>query len=249
MVNGSVMTGDALDILSRVVEDEMGSPYHEECLKAMTVAVYSVIKNYNARGQYPVFYPENTASAKVTNAVKSVIGQAAYYKGSYANTTFFAVSCGVTTTAKSVWGYGYDYLVSVDSSIDTTYAKYEVQTTRTAAQVASAVQSKLGVDLTATADKAQWIEVLTRTDGLYVGSVRVGDRTVTGRYFRENIMGLRSAAFDVEYSASADSFTFTTYGYGHGVGMSAIGAHLYASERGWDYIQILEHYYPGVTIK
>lgn len=45
-----------------------------------------------------------------------------------------------------------------------------------------------------------------------------------------------------------DSFQFTTYGYGHGVGMSQTGANLYAA-KGWDYVDILTHYYPGTTVK
>ena len=63
---------------------------------------------------------------------------------------------------------------------------------------------------------------------------------------RENVFGLRSAAFEVV--CDGDSFQFTTYGYGHGVGMSQTGANLYAA-KGWDYVDILTHYYPGTTVK
>ena len=41
---------------------------------------------------------------------------------------------------------------------------------------------------------------------------------------------------------------FTSYGYGHGIGMSQNGANYYAKYGGYDYLQILEHYYPGTTI-
>jgi peptidoglycan hydrolase-like amidase len=44
------------------------------------------------------------------------------------------------------------------------------------------------------------------------------------------------------------SFTFVTYGWGHGVGLSQNGANFYAKYGGYNYRQILEHYYPGVTI-
>lgn len=53
---------------------------------------------------------------------------------------------------------------------------------------------------------------------------------------------------ETETAAPAGSFTFTTYGYGHGVGMSQNGANHYASYSGWDYTQILQHYYPGTSI-
>ena len=53
-------------------------------------------------------------------------------------------------------------------------------------------------------------------------------------------------AFEVEYDDG--EFIFTTYGYGHGVGMSQQGADYFA-QRGWDYEEILTHYYTGVTLK
>ena len=72
---------------------------------------------------------------------------------------------------------------------------------------------------------------------------------ITGRVFREKIMGfsLRSSSFDIAYDPGTDMFTFTTYGYGHGVGMSQTGSMLYARQ-GWTYVQILNHYYPGTTV-
>lgn len=47
----------------------------------------------------------------------------------------------------------------------------------------------------------------------------------------------------------ASTFYFTSYGYGHGVGMSQNGANFYAIYGGYDYLQILQHYYPGTTVK
>lgn len=46
----------------------------------------------------------------------------------------------------------------------------------------------------------------------------------------------------------ANNFCFKTYGYGHGVGMSQNGANYYATYAGYDYKQILEHYYPGTYL-
>lgn len=48
---------------------------------------------------------------------------------------------------------------------------------------------------------------------------------------------------------AAGNFAFTTYGYGHGVGMSQNGANHYATYSGWNYQQILQHYYPGTYIQ
>ena len=68
---------------------------------------------------------------------------------------------------------------------------------------------------------------------------------VTGNQIR-NAIGvnkLKSHAFTITYDPSTDRLTFTAQGYGHGVGLSQIGAVGYANEAGWNYIQILSHYY------
>ena len=50
-----------------------------------------------------------------------------------------------------------------------------------------------------------------------------------------------AAAFSTEYA-----FTVRGHGWGHGVGMSQWGAYGYA-KHGWDYKQILKHYYTGIS--
>ena len=162
------------------------------------------------------------------------------------------MSAGTTTSAKNVWGVDYPYLVSVDSPYDvnysTSWSSYKSERTFTAREIADKFNAVLGTSLDPeTSDPAGWIEIQSRTDGLYVDKVRVGDRTVSGRRIRESILHLRSHAFDVSYKDGV--FTFTTYGYGHGVGLSTIGADYYARNEGWDYKQILAHYYPGTEVK
>ncbi len=49
-------------------------------------------------------------------------------------------------------------------------------------------------------------------------------------------------------SVENGQFAFTTYGYGHGVGLSQNGANFYAKYAGWNYQDILFHYYPGTTL-
>ncbi len=48
--------------------------------------------------------------------------------------------------------------------------------------------------------------------------------------------------------AQPDTVVFYSSGYGHGVGMSQNGANFYAKYDGWNYQQILAHYYPGTTL-
>ena len=71
---------------------------------------------------------------------------------------------------------------------------------------------------------------------------------ITGRSIRERLLGyaLRSHSFEV--SCDGENLIFNTAGYGHGVGMSQYGAHLMARQ-GYDYIDILEHYYTGAVVQ
>lgn len=256
VINGSTpVVGDTYEILCRVVQNEVGNSTEWESTKAMAVASYSYIKYYNDYlGRAPTLRLSSVEPGdRVRACVKEVLGQAVYYNGQYANCTYFSISCGVTTTAQSVWGTTqYPYLVSVDSSIEEGYSyswsPFSKDYTYTPEQMAERMNSALGTSLDpANDDPATWLEITSRTDGKYVGTVRVGNTTTTGRKIRESILGLRSHAFDISYDADSRIFTVTTYGYGHGVGMSQTGSMLYARQ-GWTYVQILNHYYPGTTV-
>ncbi|MBQ3259328.1 MAG: competence/damage-inducible protein A [Clostridia bacterium] len=65
---------------------------------------------------------------------------------------------------------------------------------------------------------------------------------ITGHRMR-SALGLRSHAFRTSYDAATGKITITTQGHGHGVGLSQMGAIGFANEDGWDYLQILKHYY------
>lgn len=76
----------------------------------------------------------------------------------------------------------------------------------------------------------------------YYVDARGNKKPLTGYNIRQ-ALGLRSHAFRVAYDASTDTVTITTQGWGHGVGLSQMGAVGYANEEGWNYVQILRHYY------
>ena len=85
---------------------------------------------------------------------------------------------------------------------------------------------------------------ITRFDSGRVQSIRIGSQSFTGREVRE-AFSLNSANFTIEQTK--DSITFHTIGFGHGVGMSQTGANAMA-KKGADYIDILTHYFTGVTV-
>lgn len=251
---GSLVSGDALDIVSRMVQAEMGAPFHEEALKAQAVAAHNFVTYHNAGGTSPSVALASKADAKVKDAVAKVIGKFIYYNNKIAFTPYHATSAGSTTSSKDVWGGSYPYLVPVDSSVDRSAKNYCASVAFSREKVEDLLSRKLGI--TAEGDPSAWFEVASLADGDYNGVMRVCGYTqsprtgakITGRVLRENVFSLRSACFTVDYEENADRFIFTTYGYGHGVGMSQTGAGLYAKE-GWSYDQILAHYYPGAVVQ
>lgn len=253
-LNGKKVADTPVNIVPQIVMNEMGTGFEKEALKAQAVACYTFIREQNAKGLTPSFNGK-TPTSSVKKLCKSVLGEAVYYKNKLAFTPFHATSAGMTISSQDVWGGKYAYLVAVESKVDEKAKNYEVKKTLSADDVADKVYDTLDTDLWDYSDDPDdWFEIMTYCDGYpdcdkeaYVKKIRVGDTTMSGRVFREQVMGLRSAAFEIDYDSDDDEFTFITYGYGHGVGMSQTGANLFAKD-GWDYIEILEHYYPGCEV-
>ena len=137
-----------------------------------------------------------------------------------------------------------EYLVPVDSSFDTSAPKY-LEETR---YEKSVLQSKLASsfpDAVLGDDFTKWITVAEVSDSGTVLKADAGGKIVSGNDIR-TALALRSACFEIKYEG--EEAVFITKGYGHGVGMSQYGANSMASE-GKSWREILDHYYPGCTIK
>ena len=93
-------------------------------------------------------------------------------------------------------------------------------------------------------DAATWLEVEDRSPAGYVTAIRAGSVTLSGNQLR-NLLGLRSAAFELERTHTG--YTFYVRGYGHGAGLSQAGAD-YLARQGWGFDGILTHYYTGITL-
>lgn len=258
---GMTVSGPAVDIVSRVTQNEMGYTFAPEAIKAQAVAAYTYIKYCNEYGTYPNVLLSETVNDSVRVLTESVIGQAIYYDGDYIQAVYSASSAGYTASSENVWGNAYPYLTSVFCELDAKYdPNYGRTVTYSSEEIKNRVQNVTGISLSG--DPSSWISIDGYSDEKYVEQMNIGGyhsytgssgKTVklSGRAFRENIMDyeLRSAAFDVSYDSASDTFTFTTYGYGHGVGMSQNGANNLASQWGYDYKQILEFYYTGAVVK
>ena len=102
------------------------------------------------------------------------------------------------------------------------------------------ISNKLGLSL----NNDSVINILSYTDGGNIKEININGNNFSGKKVRE-ILGLRSADFDI--SISDNNANITTRGYGHGVGMSQYGANGMANA-GYSYKDILSHYYPGTTL-
>ena len=85
-------------------------------------------------------------------------------------------------------------------------------------------------------------------------SIAINGRTVVAASGQQTLPNLNSVSVigsnnnKKNISLDAGNFVFTGKGWGHGVGMSQNGAKGYALQ-GYNYEQILKHYYTGVTVE
>ncbi len=252
--NGLMETIELEEYITGVVSSEMPALFHSEALKAQaiiarTYALKAMSKgklltdsnstqNYKDVNQLRSIWGGNfnTYYNKVKDAVSSTKGMYLTYNGSYIEAVYHSTSNGKTENSIYGWGNYYPYLVSVDSQYDNLNPSFLVSTTLSYDKLSSLLDMEINIDTE--------FSIVDKTDGDRVKTIMVGDKTYTGTNFR-NILGLRSADFDIE--KKEDGITFTTRGYGHGVGMSQYGANGMA-KNGYSYSQILSHYYPGTLI-
>lgn len=252
--NGSVITLSMTDYLIGVVGAEMPASFPLEALKAQAVVArtYALkrISNsqkltdtvstqaYKDNNQLKAMWQGNfdTYYNKIKLAVTSTNNITIKYNGAYIDAVYHSTSNGRTEDAVHVWGNSVPYLKSVESSWDRNASSY----LRTEEKELSVLLTLLGIDLS---DESS-IEILSRNNSGRVSSVKIGNKNYSGVELR-NLLGLRSADFDLE--VQNNKVIITTRGYGHGVGMSQYGAKGMA-ENGYNYQQILRHYYQGISL-
>lgn len=272
-VTNEVMKLKPSDYIKGVVAAEMPIEFHAEALKAQAVAAHTYalrqideqLKNPDPElngaylsTDYTKFQAYiSTADLKIkwgkdfdlnykklSDCVGGVIDEVLTYENAPIAAAFHSISGGKTESAKNVWGQDISYLLPVESTGDELSPSYENIKTLTDQEVAFALSQKYP-EIKFPKDRANWFELLKRSDSNTITEMKVGSVTTTGKEIRE-LLKLKSANFSVDYKEP--NFTFTTSGYGHGVGMSQYGAD-YMARQGSDYKQILLHYYSGVSLE
>ena len=272
ITSGKVAEISVRDYVIGAVCAEMPATFEPEALKAQAVAAHTYAERQhlleqeqptpelcgadfsNDSSQYQACFTENqarqyygdsfqTSYAKICDAVDEVLPYVLESGGSPIVAAFCSMSAGKTESAENVWGASVPYLVSVDSSADTTAPRY-LETADFTAQELQTQLAGLLPDADWDTAPADWFHIVSTTDAGTVQTLTVCGQTCTGQEVRD-ALALRSAAFTV---ACADGkFTFTTRGFGHGVGMSQYGANAMAKD-GADWREILMHYYPETEI-
>lgn len=252
--NGTVLTLSMNDYLIGVVASEMPASFPVEALKAQAIVARTYASKKLKSGgvltddvSTQVYKDESYFRSvwkkdfdfyynKIRQAVLETDGMTVQYQGDYIEAIYHSTSNGKTEDAISVWGNSVPYLKSVNSVWD----QYAGTYLRTVEKDLSTVLQIFGIDF----QEPFTMEILSRNESGRISSIRVGNQSYTGVQFR-NLLGLRSADFDIEIQDG--KLLITTRGYGHGVGMSQYGAKGMA-ESGYSCLQILSHYYPGTLV-
>lgn len=252
--NGEIMSISLEEYLIGVVGSEMPASFNIEALKAQAIAsrTYAMklleqeriitdsvsTQVYKTNNElmnlwgtnYNIYYN------KVKSAVDTTKGLYMTYNGEIIDAVYHSTSNGYTEDSINVWGNSIPYLKTVTSPWDTSASSF----LRTVTYSISEMSNKLGFDF----NYHTIIEIISKDDSNRISKIKIGDNEYTGVKIR-NILGLRSADFDIE--KTDNGIKITTRGYGHGVGMSQYGANGMANS-GYSYDTILKHYYTGINI-
>lgn len=252
--NGSVINLNMTDYLIGVVSSEMPASFNLEALKAQSVLARTyalkakqtgkkLTDTVNTQSYIDIDQMKNkwgnsfnTYYNKIKNAVENTNGEYLSYNGNYIEALYHSTNNGKTESSLDVFGNYYPYLISVSSEYDKNASSY----LRTINMPLDTISNKLGLNL----NNDSVISILSYTDGGNIKEININGNNFSGKKVRE-LLGLRSADFDI--SISDNNANITTRGYGHGVGMSQYGANGMANA-GYGYKDILSHYYPGTTL-
>ncbi len=246
------------EYVAGVLSGEMPINFEEEALKAQAVAARTyVLKKMEAKNDFDVvdtvsnqvyineeerkekwkdkFEERNNKIKKVVNDTK---GEYVAYDDKVIEAFFFSTSVGVTENSGEVFSKQLPYLVSVESKWDEKVSpvyqvEYDFELKEFYQKLGLPYQEQLN------------IEILNSTSSGRVKKLSINGVIMdAGSVFSK--LNLKSTFFTIVQNSA--SVHITTKGYGHGVGMSQYGANGMAKE-GYQYDQILKHYYQGTVIK
>ncbi len=167
-------------------------------------------------------------------AIKETKGEIITYQGECISALFYSSSNGKSENVENYFiGSAKPYLVSVDSHWDESYDPHFLK------------EKEFSKTSLKQMFKGSFnYQILSYYPSGRIQTIKINNQNYTGRQMREK---LQLASSDFTIVEKSDSYVFKTKGSGHGVGLSQYGAQGMAKE-GYDYQQILKHYYQGVEI-
>jgi len=184
----------------------------------------------------------DTHFATIHEAVRSTKGEILVYNNEPILAVFHAQSGGQTEYSENVWHSPRPYLQSVNSDFYTYRPDFEYRHKFTQAELNTRLNSALPNMLPS--NNVPQIQINSRSAAGYVQSVTIAGQSLDAAALR-TALNLRSTNFTIHHENT--NTIFTARGHGHGVGMSQIGANALA-QRGYSYVEILEHYYRGARV-
>ena len=233
----------------------MPASFNKEALKAQAVAArtYAVYKINHSNKNYDIVSDISNQSYqtkeelknkwkdefnyyynKIKEAVLETKDEVMTYDDEVIIAYYFAMSNGYTEDASLVFKENKPYLKSADSSWEDNNLK---NFSYTKVMSVSEFKNKMNVS------EPIVISDVKRSDTNRVNSLKINNQEYSGTEIRKKL-GLRSTDFEINIDKDV---VITTKGYGHGVGLSQYGANLMA-DKGYNYEQILKHYYNGINI-
>lgn len=263
LVEGEEKVMEQEDYLIGVVAAEMPTGFSDEALKAQAVVARTFTLKKMSQHDNMVF--TNALQAYITkdemekrwgtgsfakyyNRVKKAVddtrGEVVVYNDQLIEAVFHSTSSGKTQSAKDVWGQDIPYLISVDSGDDVNSPEYLHNNTFTSEDFVNKMKAHEEDFQFYSTDIASEIQIISRTPEGHVAQIQIGNKILEGEVVRKY---LELASSNFTMVVTDDQIEVLCKGYGHGVGMSQYGAQ-YLSGKGYDYKEIINHYYTGTRV-
>ena len=267
-----VMVIDFEEYLKGVVASEMPAEFNMEALKAQGITARTYLL-YRLK-KYPAGQPEHMDASictgihcqawtskdelikshaegwydnywgKIEEAVNSTKGQILVYDNKIIEPLYHSTSGGRTENSEDVFSAAVPYLRSVESPYEGESPRLSNSIKISTNDFINKIESVYGnLDITeSNLDKK--ITLGEVSEGGKIKTIIIDNTEISGREIR-SLFNLNSTNFS--FIQSGNEIEILTTGYGHGVGMSQWGADGMA-EQGYNYKEILKHYYTGVEI-
>lgn len=230
------------DYIIREVCAKISPATHAQAIKAQIVVTFTNALRETQLSQMPYNFSWDFPETKdkdfynlVKTLLKDVKSQTLNFENQLALCAYHKMSNGKTNTAQSVWGEDVPYLTSVESEGDLLAGERSYSLGLTKEMVLEKLK------LTSETDEV----TVDYNEFGYAKSVTLFGSDISAEEFRK-LFEIKSSTFTIELIS--ENLIISGVGDGHGVGMSLYGADFLARQ-GYDYTQILSHYYPNCQIK